>query len=71
MENKNKEIDEMIEFFSMIENKEQTVGQVIENLIDNKIKNAEIETDKIIQKEISQNKELLKNLQNNMFQIDN
>ena len=64
MENKkqNESLDKMIEFLSQIENKEQTLTEVLNDLIDKKVENAQILTQKLIQQEINQNIILLKNL---------
>ena len=64
MENKeqNESLDKMIEFLSQIENKEQTLTDVINDLVDKKIENAQVLTEKLIQQEIIQNITLLKNL---------
>ena len=64
MENQeqNESLDKMIEFLSQIENKEQTLTDVINDLVDKKIENAQVLTEKLIQQEIIQNITLLKNL---------
>ena len=64
MENKeqNESLDKMIDFLSQIENKEQTLVEVLEDLIDKKINNAEMLTEKLIKQEINQNISLLNNL---------
>ena len=65
MENKEQQkesLDKMIEFLSQIENKNQTIVDVINDLIEKKLNNAQILTEKLIQQEINQNILLLKNL---------
>ena len=64
MENQeqNESLDKMIDFLSQIENKEQTLVEVINDLVEKKVNNAEILTEKLIQQEINQNISLLKNL---------
>ena len=64
MENKeqNESLDKMIDFLSQIENKDQTLVEVINDLVEKKVNNAEILTEKLIQQEINQNISLLKNL---------
>ena len=64
MENQeqNESLDKMIDFLSQIENKDQTLVEVINDLVEKKINNAEILTEKLIQQEINQNISLLKNL---------
>ena len=64
MENQeqNESLDKMIDFLSQIENKDQTLVEVINDLVEKKVKNAEILTEKLIQQEINQNISLLKNL---------
>ena len=64
MENQeqNESLDKMIEFLSQRENKEQTLTDVINDLVDKKIENAQVLTEKLIQQEIIQNITLLKNL---------
>ena len=55
-------LDKMIEFLSQIENKNQTIVDVINDLTEKKVNNAQILTEKLIQQEINQNILLLKNL---------
>ena len=64
MENQeqNESLDKMIDFLSQIENKDQTLVEVINDLVEKKVTNAEILTEKLIQQEINQNISLLKNL---------
>ena len=65
MENKEQQkeaLDKMIEFLSQIENKNQTIVDVINDLTEKKVNNAQILTEKLIQQEINQNILLLKNL---------
>ena len=64
MENQeqNESLDKMIDFLSQIENKDQTLIEVINDLVEKKVNNAEILTEKLIQQEINQNISLLKNL---------
>lgn len=64
MENQeqNESLDKMIDFLSQIENKDQTLVEVINDLVEKKVNNAEILTEKLIQQEINQNISLLKNL---------
>ena len=64
MENQeqNESLDKMIEFLSQIENKEQTLTDVINDLVEKKIENAQVLIEKLIQQEIIQNITLLKNL---------
>ena len=56
-------LDKMIEFFSQIENKDQTLDEVLDDLVTKKVNNAQILTEKLIQQEINQNILLLKSLQ--------
>ena len=64
MENQeqNDSLEKMIDFLSQIENKNQTLVEVINDLVDKKLNNAEILTEKLIQQEINQNILLIKNL---------
>ena len=65
MENKEQQkeaLDKMIEFLSQIENKNQTIVDVINDWTEKKVNNAQILTEKLIQQEINQNILLLKNL---------
>ena len=64
MENqKQKEsLDNMIEFLSKIENKDQTLVEFLNDFIEKKVNNAQIHTEKLIQQEIEQNILLLENL---------
>ena len=55
--------DKMIEFLSQIENKDQTLDEVLDDLVTKKVNNAQILTEKLIQQEINQNMLLLKSLQ--------
>ena len=55
-------LDKMIKFLSQIENKNQTIVDVINDLTEKKVNNAQILTEKLIQQEINQNILLLKNL---------
>ena len=65
MENKEQKesLDKMIEFLSQIENKDQTLQEVLDDLVTKKVNNAQILTEKLIQQEINQNILLLKSLQ--------
>ena len=56
-------LDKMIEFLSQIENKDQTLDEVLDDLVTKKVNNAQILTEKLIQQEINQNMLLLKSLQ--------
>ena len=56
-------LDKMIEFLSQIENKDQTLDEVLDDLVAKKVNNAQILTEKLIQQEINQNILLLKSLQ--------
>ena len=64
MENQeqNDSLEKMIDYLSQIENKNQTLVEVINDLVDKKLNNAEILTEKLIQQEINQNILLIKNL---------
>ena len=64
MENQeqNESLEKMIDFLSNIENKEQTLVEVINDLVEKNVNNAEILTEKLIQQEINQNILLIKNL---------
>ena len=64
MENQeqNDSLEKMIDFLSQSENKNQTLVEVINDLVDKKLNNAEILTEKLIQQEINQNILLIKNL---------
>ena len=55
-------LDNMIEFLSQIENKEQTLVEFLNDFIEKKVSNAQIHTEKLIQQEIEQNILLLENL---------
>ena len=48
---------------SHIENKDQTLQEVLDDLVTKKVNNAQILTEKLIQQEINQNILLLKSLQ--------
>ena len=60
-------LDKMIEFLSQIENKDQTLDEVLDDLVTKKVNNAQILTEKLIQQEINQNIFLLKSIQNYMI----
>ena len=64
MENheQNESLEKMIDFLSNIENKDQTLVEVINDLVEKNVNNAEILTEKLIQQEINQNILLIKNL---------
>ena len=64
MENQeqNESLEKMIDFLSHIENKDQTLVEVINDLVEKNVNNAEILTEKLIQQEINQNILLIKNL---------
>ena len=64
MENQeqNESLEKMIDFLSNIENKDQTLVEVINELVEKNVNNAEILTEKLIQQEINQNILLIKNL---------
>ena len=64
MDNKKQKesLDNMIEFLSQIENKEQTLVEFLNDFIEKKVSNAQIHTEKLIQQEIEQNILLLENL---------
>ena len=55
-------LDNMIEFLSKIENKDQTLVEFLNDFIEKKVSNAQIHTEKLIQQEIEQNILLLENL---------
>ena len=63
MENQeqNESLEKMIDFLSNIENKDQTLVEVINDLVEKNVNNAEILTEKLIQQEINQNILLIKN----------
>ena len=64
MENQeqNETLEKMIDFLSNIDNKNQTLVDVINDLVDKKVNNAKTLTEKLIQQEINQNILLIKNL---------
>ena len=64
MENQeqNESLEKMIDFLSNIENKDQTLVEVINDLVEKNVNNAEILTEKLMQQEINQNILLIKNL---------
>ncbi len=64
MDNKKQKesLDNMIEFLSQIENKDQTLVEFLNDFIEKKVSNAQIHTEKLIQQEIEQNILLLENL---------
>jgi len=64
MENQeqNESLEKMIDFLSNIDNKNQTLVDVINDLVDKKVNNAKTLTEKLIQQEINQNILLIKNL---------
>ena len=55
-------LDNMIEFLSKIENKDQTLVEFLNDFVEKKVSNAQIHTEKLIQQEIEQNILLLENL---------
>ena len=59
-------LDKMIEFLSNIENKEKTLDEILDDLVEKKVNNAQVLTEKLIQQEINQNILLLKSLQKYM-----
>ncbi len=59
-------LDKMIEFLSKVENKEKTLDEILDDLVEKKVNNAQVLTEKLIQQEINQNILLLKSLQKYM-----
>ncbi len=60
-------IDKMIDFLSKVENKEKTLDEILDDLVEKKVNNAQLLTEKLIQQEINQNIFLLKSIQNYMI----
>ena len=60
-------IDKMIDFLSKVENKEKTLDEILNDLVEKKVNNAQLLTEKLIQQEINQNIFLLKSIQNYMI----